>query len=279
MEVSLVEPSFAPASAAPSVLAGVAAILNAVAWPIVVGSFLFFNRIRIAVLLKVLVRKFSSAKKLKVGQFEIEAFEEELSEAVNNAKSKAEQVSPNTPVIPIEQVIAAKDLKLKSEGSQIPKETVLASVRKKIYDLAAHYDALRLSMKPSSERTKRMNEIAAAMRTLTFAGLPLRTELTRSESAGRRLAAICMLQVAPRQSYFRWLIERIRVENQAFVLYHTSLAILEFVRSRRYTDADSVRNEIEGSIKFVSSFSGGTPDQNTLNVLNLACTYVRDRES
>lgn len=277
MGASLVDPTSPPASTVAPVLSGVAAILSAVAWPIVVGSFLIFNRVRIAVLLRVLERKFSSAKKLKVGQFEVEAYEEELNEAVSEAEAKAEAIPQSVRAVPEAQVIAAQNLKVRTEKARLPQATVRASVKKQIYQLAAQYDKLRNSMNGGPERTKRMNEIAAAMRTLALTGVLLRTELMRSASVGRRLAAICILQVAPRRSYFYWLIERIRVEQQAFVLYQASLAILEFVRRQRYTDAALVRAAIESSIKHVSSFSGGMPDQNTLEVLNLALGYVKDR--
>ena len=65
-----------------------------------------------------------------------------------------------------------------------------------------------------SLRTRRMKEIAAGMRTLALVGLPLRTQLTRSESVGRRLAAICIFRLSRVQDYFKWLIERVKTESQ-----------------------------------------------------------------
>jgi hypothetical protein len=63
-----------------ALFSSIAAILSAVAWPRVATWFLFVNRIRIAFLLKVLGRRLSSAKKLKLGQFEIEEELEGLSQ-------------------------------------------------------------------------------------------------------------------------------------------------------------------------------------------------------
>ena len=130
-------------------------------------------------------------------------------------------------------------------------------------------------MPGSQLRTRKMNEIAAGMRTLALAGLPLRTELTKSDSVGMRLAAICMLQVEPRPRYFRWLIQRIKTEAHAFVIYQASVAVLELVKKRLFINVDEVRSEIIGAIQVVSSYAGGTPDQNTLDALNEALSLVR----
>jgi len=120
-----------------------------------------------------------------------------------------------------------------------------------------------------------MNEIAAGMRTLALAGLPLRTELTRSEKAGRRLAAICMLQVAPRPRYFRWLIDRLNTEDQAFVLFQAAVAILELVKKGFYVNVDETRSAIKDAIGVISAFQGGQPDQNTLDALMEALEQVK----
>jgi hypothetical protein len=236
-----------------ALLSSIAAILTAIAWPGVVAWFLFVNRIRIAFLLKVFGHKLSSAKKLKLGQFELE---EELEEAVSEAGAKVKEADTSNSV-PKNQLQDAKDLRKKVINSSIPKSEVLEAVRDQIFDLADQYESVRAHMPSGYERTRKMNEIAAGMRTLALAGLPLRTKLTRSEIVGQKLAAICMLQVEPRPRYFRWLIDRLKTENQAFVLFQAALAILELVKKSLYVNADEVRSAINDVIGVISAFQAG----------------------
>jgi len=84
-----------------------------------------------------------------------------------------------------------------------------------------------------------------------------------------------MLQVEPRPRYFRWLIERVKSETQPFVFYQASVAILELLERKFYVNADVARSEISDAIRFISSFPGGQPDQNTLDVLKEALSLVR----
>ncbi len=262
-----------PASLA-SLLSSIAAILNAIAWPGVTAWFLCSHRKQIGFLLRVLGRKLYSAKKVKVGQVEFEAFADELKESVSEASELAggEEIQKE---VPEKQLRAAKSLQEKVRTAHLPESRVREAVKKQIYDLARDYENVRAELPSGSIRTRKMDQIAAGMRTLALAGLPLRTLLTRSESVGRRLAAICMLQIEPRQSYFRWLIERYKVENQPFIFYQSAIAILEYVRKGIYANRDEVRSAILDSIHVISSFRGGNPDQNTLEVLNEALSLLR----
>lgn len=253
-----------------ALFSSIAAILSAIAWPGVVAWFLFVNRIRIAFLLKVLGRKLSSARKLKVGQFELE---EELEEAVSEAGANVDEADTSK-TVPKDQLQAAVTLKEKVVDFSVPKSEVLEAVRGQVFDLAEQYESVRADMPSGPLRTRRMNEIAAGMRTLALAGLPLRTKLTKSEKPGMRLAAICMLQVEPRPRYFRWLIDRLKTESQAFILFQAALAILELVRKKSYVNADETRSAINDAIRVISAFQGGPPDQNTLDALNEALELI-----
>ena len=257
-----------------SSLSAIASILNAIAWPTVVGWFLFSNRRRIALLFKVLIRKLASAKKLKFGQFEMDQLKDEIEDAVDTAGQQAD--APEFPkAVPSNQIEAAKALKEKIATTSIPSVNIRDTVRREIDKLAREYDSIRERMESGPVRTRRMNEIAAGMRTLALAALSLRTELTRSSSAGRRLAAICILQVEPRPRYFRWLIDRVKTEKHAFLLYHAALAIVEAAKKGFYINPDEARNLIREAIVSVSSYTGGPPDQNTLDALNEALSLMR----
>ena len=103
--------------------------------------------------------------------------------------------------------------------------------------------------------------------------MKLRTELTRSSSVGRRLAAICILQVEPRPRYFRWLIERVKTEKQPFVFYQAAVAVLELVRKKFYVNADDTRKQIHSALDTIRSFEG-VPDQNTIDALEEALKLI-----
>lgn len=262
-----------PASLA-SLLSSLAAILNAVMWPIVAAWFLFTHRGGISHLLKVIGDKLSSAQKVVIpGVLELE---EVVDEAISKAGAQVNEAdAPKS--VPKKQLEAAVNLRNKISDAQLPESSVIEIVRRQIFELASEYEAVREQMPSGHMRTRKMNEIAAGMRTLALAGLPLRTQLTRSDSVGKRLAAICFLQVEPRPRYFRWLIERVKTEAQAFVIYQAAVAILELVETKKrlFVNADGARSEIGDAIRVISSFPGGQPDQNTLDVLNEALGLVR----
>ncbi len=257
-----------------ALLSSIASILNAFAWPAVVLWFLSVHKKRIAFLLKVFGNKLSSAKRMKIGPVEVEdIIQTELEDAA--VQAGAQTVDDNLPkTIPENQIAAAKRLNDRVNETGIPGETVLESVRKEIYRLASEYETTRETMPSGHLRTRRMNEVAAGMRTLAIAGLRLRTELTRSAVAGRRLAAVCILQVEPRSRYFNWLIQRVKTESQPFIFYQAALAILEMAKNKLFVNPTQARTEILDAIGVISSFQGGKPDQNTIDALNEAMSMV-----
>ncbi len=266
-------------------LTSVAAVLSAVAWPTVAVWFLCAHRTGVAFLLQVLGRRMSTAKEIEAGPFKVTNEEEVIRNAVDSARSQASEASP-TKTDPAKQLQeagkqirdAGKDaasLDEKLDATNLSETGARYAARRVLLGLAEEYDRVRLAMPSGPERTRKMNEIAAGMRTLAFEGLSLRTELTKSDSVGKRLAAICMLQIEPRPRYFRWLVERVRTEKQPFVLFQAALAILEHVKRGFYASPDDARSQIMEAIRVVSAFTGGKPDQNTIDVLSEALSLVR----
>jgi hypothetical protein len=220
----------------------------------------------------------SSAREFKAGPIEFKTGDEIVMEAVNRARSQITDLQPtkDDSVKQIKDALKdAVNLDEHLEASQVSEEGIRYSVRRRIFGLADEYDRIRSSMPSGRERTRKMNEIAAGMRTLAFESLSIRTELTRSESVGKRLAAICILQMEPRPRYFRWLVQRLTTETQAFLLYQSSIAILEHIKKGFYVNPDEARSSIRNAISQISAFPGGKPDQNTLDVLNEALSLVR----
>ena len=71
------------------VLSAIAAILQALAWPLVVALLFIVFRARISVLLDVLTKKLATATKLKAWQFEMETAEQDVKDAVEKVGQAA----------------------------------------------------------------------------------------------------------------------------------------------------------------------------------------------
>ena len=112
------------------------------------------------------------------------------------------------------------------------------TIKGRILDLARQYVELRRNMKPSDERTRRMEVLITEMRTLAFTAYPLLSELTQSipadegrdAKAGERLAAVALLQATPDLDYVEWLAGRL-ADERPFLGYQAAIALLTAVRS------------------------------------------------
>jgi len=254
-------------------LSGIAAILQAIAWPIVAVLFFSIYRSKIGPFLDILTTKLAAATKVKAGQLEFEIVQE-IKEVVEKTGGSAGGGIENGE-IPKSQREAAKEIDRKLREAPLAEQNVFKAVEYQIQYQVKEYERIRIEMQAGPQRTRKMNEIAGKIRSLSLAGRPLLRSLTQSESAGERLAAFCFLQVVPEFGYFSWLINRIMVEPQAFLLFQAAVAVLELVRARMYPDATKIREQIELAMRHVSDFKDGKPDQNTIDVLNEALGLLR----
>lgn len=251
-------------------ISAVATIVQAVAWPAVVALIFIVYRSKIKTLFDVFTRKVDTATHLKAWQLEFETAEREIKEAVNSANGAAVDSK-----VPEQQVQAARELNEKLQSAPISGQTTNRAVEQQVKTLAAEYERVRASMKSGSLRTQLMNEIAAKLRALSLAARPLLRGLVASPSPGERLAAYCMLQVAPEDGYADWLLEQIEREDQAFLLFQAALAVLEAVRAVKYQNGDTLGGKIRAAIAHIKEYKGGTPDPSTLDLLNEALFLVR----
>lgn len=79
-------------------------------------------------------------------------------------------------------------------------------------------------MRPSHERTNRMEQIFEKMRNLAAASYPLLDELAHSPSPGERLAAVAILKVFAAEESFPFLVKLIGSEKP-FVGYQATKAL------------------------------------------------------
>jgi hypothetical protein len=118
-----------------------------------------------------------------------------------------------------------------------------------------------------------MNAIAAKMRTLALAADPFTAEFAGdNDSPGKRLAAICILQLTPSMEWVDWLADRMKVE-QPFVFFHASVALLSAVRKYGLQQHDTLKAAIERSLAQVNTF-GEKSDRNTVRSLTLALSEL-----
>jgi hypothetical protein len=103
-------------------------------------------------------------------------------------------------------------------------DSSLDLVRGQVRSYAHLYEKTRQRMRPSNERTDRMEQIFEKMRALATASYPLLDELANSPSPGDRLAAVAILQVFATEKFFPFLLGLIGSEKP-FVGYHATRAL------------------------------------------------------
>lgn len=241
-------------------LQGVAAILSAILWPIVLSAILLAYRRQVRDLLHVMIGKVDRAKQIRFGVLEIA--ENLIETAIAQAPVEALKQDP----ISAKQVVHATDLgdALRASGVQGRESSRLA--RRQLITLARDFDNVYAHMARGDERTRKLDEIVAKMRALAVVAKPGASALMRSRQAGQRLAAIAILQVSPDFSYSHWLSERAKLEVP-FLFFHAAIAMRQIVLSGTSFDADLLLADAQSALEAVRSFRGGQPDRETIEVL------------
>jgi hypothetical protein len=135
-------------------------------------------------------------------------------------------------------------------------EQSLDLVRRQIRSYARSYEEIRQRMKPSHQRTKRMEEIAGEMRALATASYPLLDELASSPFPGEKLAAVSILQVFGAEEYLPFLASLIGSEKP-FLEYHSIKALRFAVGSLDPQAYEQLKQTIEDATTALNSASVG----------------------
>jgi hypothetical protein len=185
----------------------------------------------------------------------------ELSDKVDSLAQHALAVNPQAGKAPTkEQAEAAEQV------ARVASQSDFSVVQKQIDSLAREYEAVRGSMPPGDERTRKMEIVVTKMRTLAIVGQRLLPQLTKSSSPGQRLAAIAILQVRSDPAYLEWLGDRLGQERP-FVGYHAAVALLTAVR----TLDKSYRSRLAEAIrKAKDAVAPEGPDTDRMKTLNQA---------
>lgn len=119
-----------------------------------------------------------------------------------------------------------------------------SQVRDELKKLAKEYDQTRATMEYSYARTAVLDSVVARMRTVASRAAPLLQELTTSDGAGDRLAAITILQEAPDPKWLGWLSTRVPPEETPFTYYYATLALRSAARLLDEGHLEAVRAAI-----------------------------------
>lgn len=231
-------------------------VARAVAWPLLLIVFVITQRDPLCRLFEALIQAVQHSRHIKIGDM-IDLEVDRSAKEAEKRETLAKEVTPDE----IEAATRVSRMALSSD---------LSPIRARMLEFAREYEATRSSMKPGPERTRAMNAIVAKMRTLAIAAKPLLREFARDEtSPGKRLAALAILQLAPDLAYLDWVVERMGSE-QPFLLFHSSLALLAMVRSFGSQYRAKLAEAVARSLQIVRSYSGGPPDQNTIDTLLMA---------
>jgi hypothetical protein len=194
-------------------LTAIAALISAVAWPIIVLLIVLMHRAPIAKLLDRI------NKVVLPGGIEAElraVVEKEAESVIKANPNAAKGVTP-------EQLAAADRINRLVSGED------LAAARRQMIQLARDYENTRAALPPGDDRTVRMETIATKMRLLGLACAPYLKDFVESASPGERLAAISILEVQPNKQFLTWLASGLGTEAP-FVGYHAALALQAAVR-------------------------------------------------
>ena len=162
----------------------------------------------------------------------------------------------------LQQAFAQADRDLQEDFNRSQKDAIVAKNRgvegeatatKELEQFAAQYDQTRQSMRRGYERTSRMETIMSEMRKLAVAAEPSLPKLASSESPGKRLSAIAILQVRPSVEWLDWLADRFD-EEKPFVQYHAGLALLS--AAKELSDREAVRGTVLAAKRRTSAAMG-----------------------
>jgi hypothetical protein len=157
-----------------------------------------------------------------------------------------------------------------SKAAQVSTADDLVATRAEIDALADGYDAVRrpiTGMRSGPERTRRMEVIASRMRALALSAFPLLDELRESASAGKRLAAVSILEAIPDVRHLGWLADRVR-DEKPFVGYHAALGLLAAARSLDVDDLTHVQEALEAARRSTQHLRPDTDRETMLRYTN-----------
>jgi len=231
-------------------LTALAAILGAIAWPLLLFSVFVLFRSEVGSILTRLPAFFDKIKKASLAGITLE-----LDRVAAEAASTENEGGTITP----RQIQAAARIELQT------REVGPTALLNELDQLCIEYDSLRRSLPPGTDRTRAMTRVLVRMRSLAPSLIEFIDVYKSSGSPGSRLAAIAMMQMRPHTADLQWLGDRFSSE-QPFVFYHAAIALQNVANIADAVGKTRLVETIEQALRAVKSFTG-VPDQGTIRVL------------
>jgi hypothetical protein len=151
--------------------------------------------------------------------------------------------------------------------------SVVDEDREAMAQLALQYDETRQTMEPSTERTRRMTEIAAEMRLKAASVRSLLAEYQNNTSAGFRLAGIAVIHQFPDPSHLSWLADRLDPDKETpFVGYNAAVALAQSVRSLPATEGNILLKSVTQALSLAKRNPNDPP---RIRVLEMALKELK----
>ena len=141
------------------------------------------------------------------------------------------------------ETVGLSDLAAAHRVAQVATGVDQTELQRQVMSLANEYDTLRDRMPYSAERTRQMESVVSRLRAIALASYGMVDDLTRSSSAGERLAAVVFLQMKPSAKYLVWLAGRFSTERP-FVMHHAAVALRRAAESLAPADLDNLRGAL-----------------------------------
>jgi hypothetical protein len=243
-------------------LTSVAALVAAIAWPVTVFSIVYVFRAELRSALNKVPVLLERLKKAALLGLSLELDRVADAEAENGA-NKTGNVTPR-------QIEAAARIAVQTR--EVDPQTLL----KELDRLCLEYDSLRRSLPSGAERTRAMTRLVVKMRSLAPSLLDFLDIYKSSGSAGSRLAAIAMMQMAPQSADLAWLKERFSTEHP-FVFYHAALALQNIANVCDTPEKKKHLREVaQQALATLKAFTG-PPDRNTVEILEMLLSSLPER--
>lgn len=241
-------------------LTAIAALVGAVAWPLLVGVLVFIFRKELGSALSKMPALLERIRKASLAGINVELDRVAAEEGAANQGGK---ITPR-------QVEAAARIAI--QAREVGAQALLAEMDQ----LCLQYDSLRRSLPSGAERTRAMTSVLVKMRSLAPSLVDHVEVYKGSGSPGSRLAAIAMMQMVPRVADLDWLKERFSSEHP-FIFYHAALALQNVANVSDTIEKKRCLREV--AVYALSAVKGfpGIPDGNTIQVLEMLISSLPER--
>lgn len=234
-----------------SIVTAFAALISALAWPILLAAVVIHFRKAISAGLDRVPEMMSRAHKAKLGWLEIEL--RQVADIANASPKDKGVVSP-------EQIRSAAKVEVFSQ------DLSLGDLRYQVEKLCIEYEDIRRKLPSGQKRTQAMDAVLAQMRTIGPSISFMLDDLKRSSRAADRLVAVAIMQMELSRADPNWLLLRFS-EDVPFIFYHASLILENLVRTISGEDKVELIDVAQNALEIVEGFEGA-PDSATVNVLN-----------